>query len=352
MDQETRLEKNRSGKWEIRWSEPDAAHPGKWRSRGVSTRTEDRVAAEAVRRAFIKADGEITAALAAGPKPATLEDVLAGYETACKRRDVGVTTMRVITLLRGEIGDLSVTDVTPEAVAEYGAGRGVASGTLRRELGVLTAALTWGAKHRLYPGAPPAVDLPPGGTARTVFLDAKTEGLLFTRATQDEWWGRISRPGLFTCVALDTGARKAAVEGLTWDRVDMVRETLDFRDPGLRATKKRRVATPITTRLKPVLERAWRERAPKEKFVLGSGGGNVRGAFESFIEKAGELIPGLDGVTPHVLRHTRITLLLQAGVSVWDVSALVGASPTVIQEVYGHHVSDGRLRSQADRRVA
>lgn len=351
MDQETSLEKNRSGKWEIRWSEPDGANPGKWRSRTVSTRTEDRVAAEAVRRAFIKADGEIAAALAAGPKPTTLEDVLAGYDTACRRRDVGPTTLRAIGWLRGELGDLYVTDVTPEAVAEYGSDRDVASATLRRELGVLTAALKWGAKHRLYPGHAPAVDLPPGGTARAVFLDAKTEGLLFTRATQDEWWGKLSRPGVFTCVALDTGARKAAVEGLTWDRVDMARETLDFRDPGLRATKKRRVATPITTRLKPVLERAWRERDTRSKFVLG-GERSVRTSFGSFIEKASELIPGLEGVTPHVLRHTRITLLLQAGVSVWDVSALVGASPTVIQEVYGHHVSDGRLRSQADRRVA
>jgi integrase len=41
--------------------------------------------------------------------------------------------------------------------------------------------------------------------------------------------------------------------------------------------------------------------------------------------------------TPHVLRHSCATLLLQNGVSTWRVARLLGTSEQVIQRTYGHH---------------
>jgi integrase len=52
---------------------------------------------------------------------------------------------------------------------------------------------------------------------------------------------------------------------------------------------------------------------------------------------------GVD-VTPHVLRHTSATMLLQLGVSVYDVAGVLGASENVIRRTYGHHAQD-HLRS-------
>ena len=49
-------------------------------------------------------------------------------------------------------------------------------------------------------------------------------------------------------------------------------------------------------------------------------------------------------VTPHVLRHTCATMLLQLGVSVYDVAGVLGASEDVVRRTYGHHAHD-HLRS-------
>lgn len=45
-------------------------------------------------------------------------------------------------------------------------------------------------------------------------------------------------------------------------------------------------------------------------------------------------------VTPHVLRHTCATMLLQRGVSVYDVAGVLGASEEIIRRTYGHHADD------------
>lgn len=351
MDSEARLEKNKSGYWEIRWTERDGS--GGYRTRTASTRRKDRDAAEAVMRGFLAAEAEEAARRAQGGA-LTVGDLLDGYVASAIAKGVGETQRGCVAAVRAHFGGFRVGDLTPEAVLDYGTARGVAAGTLRRDLGALVAALGWAVKHGKITKAP-EIDLPAEGEPRAVFLPEDLERDLFDLASQDdERWsrvgkgnsGRLSRTGRFICIALDTGARKSAIQGLTWDRVDMVRRVVDFRDPTQRSTKKRRVATPIPDRLFPVLQRAQRERRPGEVHVLDMDG-DVTLGFRAFMERH-----GFDEITPHVLRHTRITLLLRAGVSLWDVSALVGASPDVIQAVYGHHVSDDRLRNMANKRSA
>ena len=45
-------------------------------------------------------------------------------------------------------------------------------------------------------------------------------------------------------------------------------------------------------------------------------------------------------VTPHTLRHTAATWLMQRGVPVWEAARFLGMSPEVLQEPYGHHHPD------------
>jgi integrase len=40
---------------------------------------------------------------------------------------------------------------------------------------------------------------------------------------------------------------------------------------------------------------------------------------------------------PHILRHTRATHLLQAGVPIYDVAKLLGDTIATVERVYGHH---------------
>lgn len=347
MVSKTSLEINRSGVWEIRWTEGGGDTGTPSRSRSLSTRKKALVDAEKVRSHFLAAEADADAISASGD---TLEDVLSAYGKHAEAKGVGNTQQICLNHLRSHLGALRPAEVTPTVLQNYRVTRGVADGTLRRELNVLKTALTWGAKHHKV-AAVPVVDLPPNGLARAVFLDEKIESELFALAIGDIARGanavaRLSRIGRFIAIGLDTGARKSAILGLTWDRVDLKNWTVDFRDTSRRVTKKRRVVTFIPTRLRPVFERAWSERWPEAKYVLDHDG-DIQKAWGVFMN-----LHGFESVTPHVLRHTRITLLLRGGASVWDVSALVGASPDVIHEVYGHHVADNRLRAQADRRAA
>lgn len=64
--------------------------------------------------------------------------------------------------------------------------------------------------------------------------------------------------------------------------------------------------------------------------VLHHGGcsihGRIRTGFEGLVRDA-----ELDGeITPHWMRHTCVTWLMEAGVSSWDASAHTGMSPAMI----------------------
>jgi hypothetical protein len=46
---------------------------------------------------------------------------------------------------------------------------------------------------------------------------------------------------------------------------------------------------------------------------------------------------GLSGVTPHTLRHTRATWLMQEGVELWEAAGHLGMSVDMLTRVYGKH---------------
>jgi len=59
----------------------------------------------------------------------------------------------------------------------------------------------------------------------------------------------------------------------------------------------------------------------------------VKTAFNSAVAQA-----GLDGkVTPHTLRHTAATWLMQAGVDKWEAAGFLGMTVELLDRVYGHH---------------
>ena len=116
---------------------------------------------------------------------------------------------------------------------------------------------------------------------------------------------------------------------------------IDFRPWGRGVSNKRRVAVPVGSRLRDVLLRARREavRGGKGDLVIWQ---DTRREFESFLAWAG---PEFDDVTWHVLRHTFATLMLRAGVTLWDVAGLLGDDYSTVQRVYGHHCSVGLGKS-------
>ncbi|WP_334538387.1 hypothetical protein [Bradyrhizobium sp. AZCC 2230] len=45
-------------------------------------------------------------------------------------------------------------------------------------------------------------------------------------------------------------------------------------------------------------------------------------------------------MTPHTLRHSAATWLMQRGVPTWEAAGFLGMSPEVLQDTYGHHHPD------------
>jgi integrase len=67
----------------------------------------------------------------------------------------------------------------------------------------------------------------------------------------------------------------------------------------------------------------------------------INKAFRSVVAAA-----GLDAsVTPHVLRHTRATWLMQAGVDRWEAAGSLGMTVEMLESVYGHHHPDFQRRA-------
>jgi integrase len=63
---------------------------------------------------------------------------------------------------------------------------------------------------------------------------------------------------------------------------------------------------------------------------------DVRKGFQAAVKAAG-LGPE---VTPHILRHTCATWLMQSGVDLWDAAGFLGMTVKQLEDTYGHHHPD------------
>ncbi len=164
-------------------------------------------------------------------------------------------------------------------------------------------------------------------------------------------WVRMAKPqyriARFILIAFYTGTRHEAILRLRWlpnvngGWFDLDHGKLYRKGEGERETNKRRPPAPIHVCLLRHLAR-WKKltiNGPVEyngKMILREKRG-----FAVARERAC-LGPG---VTPHVLRHTCATLLLQAEVPTWEVAGYLGTSAKVIESTYGHHDPDYMKRA-------
>ncbi len=303
------------------------------RSRERSTGTTDRKLAEAALADFLHIRTRDN-----GPRdPAEIlvTDVLADYaeergpDTEAPWR-ISAAVKAMVPFWQGK----TVDKVTRETCRNYLAARDRSAGTTRRELGVLRAAINHahraGRLSRVV-----AVDLPESPQPRDRWL-TKFEAAKLLRAALREPRVRLYLP-LFILLGLYTGQRKAAILSLRWSQVDLVNGRIDFNEPGARRSKKRRSHIPIHRRLLHQLQRA-RQRGADLGFVVHEGGNrlkDIKRGFASAAERA-----GLSDVTPHVLRHSCATWLMQRGVPIWDAAGYLQMTPETLQRVYGHHHPD------------
>jgi integrase len=291
--------------------------------RRISTGCTDRTQAERVLARYL-----------AGPQQATdtipcVADILDAYLTDRQdRAKPGVERLKwAHKPLKRHLGTKPAEQVDEPLCRAYGRSRaaeGVTPTTTRTELQALRAALRW----RLGNSAP-KMELPPRGQPRDRWLTrAEAQKLL------ENCKGQHVR--LFVMLALHTAARRGAILGLTWDRVDLEGRHIDYNEPGRERTKKRRSRPPINDTLHAALAeaRGWAETG----YVIEWAGGRVDSVKHGF--RAAAQRAELTGVTPHTLRHTAVTWMMQAGVPVWEAAGFAGMTVQMVQDVYGHHHPD------------
>jgi integrase len=148
----------------------------------------------------------------------------------------------------------------------------------------------------------------------------------------------------FILIGLYAGTRASAIAAASPERgdcrsfVDLERGIFYRLAEGARPTKKRQPPAPIPARLLAHMRR-WRAKGiVKEHFVEWNGApvASVKTALKTAVR-----LTRLSGkVTPHTLRHTAATWLMQNGVNMWRAAGFLGMSLETLDRVYGHHHPD------------
>lgn len=240
----------------------------------------------------------------------------------------------------------------------------------RRELEDLSAAISyWDAEHHLSPK--PKVSMP---EKRESPRDALTraEGAALLKAAMgyrkgaDGHWARQSKAirarrahlRRFVLIGFYTGTRPGAVKRLLWQEsplqawVDLDRAVIHRRGRAERETKKRRPIVKMPKRLVAHMRRWARLDAALDRQIgsvvhyAGDPVGSVKGAFAAVVADA-----GLDArITPHWLRHTAATWLMEAAEDPWSAAGYMGMTMETLENCYGHHRPDFQAKIAASPR--
>lgn len=297
----------------------------------------------------------------------TIADVLAIYDDDRREKQANKRTFdeRLIRL-NDWWGARMLSHVTGATCRAYVAhrsegnrkrGKVVGHGGARRDLEDLRSAINHHAKEGLHRGVV-RVWLPDKGEPRADWLTREDAAKLLSvcwryreqqrRSRSDSNAPRLptSRHTLrhlarFILIGLYTGSRAATIaaasptrdEGRSW--VDLERGIFHRRQIGKKATNKRQPTIPIPERLLAHMRRWHRQKLVVSHFVEWNGKpvASVKTAFNRAVSQAG--LPA--SVTPHTLRHTAATWLMQSGVDLWEASGYLGMSVETLQKVYGHH---------------
>jgi integrase len=287
-------------------------------------------------------------------------DVLSIYDDDTRDRQVNKAKFdERLRRLNDFWGGRMLSEVTGETCRAYVSTRGNDGGA-RRDLEDLRAAINHHAAEGFHRGTVRVV-LPAKGFPRDRWLTREEAAKLLWAcwrcremqirhrgpdkgqklATDKQPLRHLAR---FILIGLYTGTRAAAIaaaspvaqQGRSF--VDLDRGIFYRLAQGTSATSKRQPPVPLPPRLLAHLRR-WHDKGiAKQHFVEFNGRPvkSVKTAFKKAIS-----ISGLEGkISPHTLRHTAATWLMQVGVSTWEAAGFLGMSEKTLRDVYGHHHPD------------
>jgi integrase len=242
-------------------------------------------------------------------------------------------------------GEQRLAEVTAQSCRAYAARRGSDS-MARRELEDLRAAINHAHAEGVI-SAPVRVTLPPRSSPRERWLTRSEAARLlwaawrYREVQKGKPTDRRSRQHVarFILVGLYTGTRSAAICAASFQpaigrgHVDLDRGVFYRRPAGVSETKKRQPAAMLPPRLLAHMRR-WADKGIAARAVVEFEGRPVKSVRKAFSRAA--RAAGLEGVSPHVLRHTAASWAMQGGANVYATADFLGMTVETLQRVYGH----------------
>jgi len=289
-----------------------------------------------------------------------IADVLSVYLDDCGPRITDRPKLeRCIGRLNNFWGGKMLSEVTNAECRAYANSRGKTGGT-RTDLETLRAAINHHAKESLHHGTV-RIALPPKGPPRDRWLTRNEAARLLWacwryREIQTLHRGRDrgqkieteKRPlrhlARFILIGLYTGTRAGAIASASPYRdlghafVDLDQGIFYRLAIGRRASNKRQPPAPIPMRLLAHMRR-WVGRGVITSHFVEWHGAPVKSLKTAF-NRAVKLAGLWGRVTPHTLRHTAATWLMQRGVPIWQAAGFLGMSAEILERTYGHHHPD------------
>ena len=140
---------------------------------------------------------------------------------------------------------------------------------------------------------------------------------------------------------LDTGCRYSEAANLPWTAVNLDAGTLNI----YRSKVNNEDVLYMTDRLREVVLRRHADRRPDARYIFENKSGTARGyaaqAIKKAMDRAGMNDPDVvkekgGKVTMHTLRHSYASKLVKNGVSLFEVSVLLGHSDPKMTQRYAH----------------
>jgi integrase len=269
------------------------------------------------------------AASAVGQKSLTVAEAWEGYVKSLGDKPSAVTARHQWKAIGPAFADRNAETLTEDDCNRYVAARrrlGRSDSTIWSELSRLRSALRWAEHKRLIDRAP-KIWIPAQSPPRDKRMTREEVSALIAAA-------EFHHIKLFAILAATTGARMGAILSLTWDRVDLERGLIHYADPTIAATKKGRATVPINALAHEALTEA--RRGSTCSYVVEWAGSRVRSVKKGLATASQRA--GLPSVTPHVFRHSAASIMVESGVPIAEVAAMLGHSNTkMVETVYGKY---------------
>lgn len=259
--------------------------------------------------------------------------------------------------LNGDVHIHNITTRTLDRLVNERRSEGCAEQTIKHEVGLLRA--TCNEMRRLGYRTNPDIAWPRLQTkSRVRYLDPSEEAALLTAldpttilgvSISSEPWSDHKRRIFAMCqdnldlviFLMDTGCRYSEAATIPWTSIDLKAKTVHL----FRSKVQNESYLYMTERLHAVLGRRFESKRGGQVHVFEDQSGDARGyatnAIRKAFDRAGlnrpDVIKAKGGrATLHTLRHTYASKLVRKGLSLYDVSTLLGHSDSKMTQRYAH----------------